>query len=436
MADAAGKQSFSLAAYGRLIRSNRNFRLLWCAQIVSEIGDWLYAVAIYSLLLELTGSAKAVGLAIVLQILPQVIVSPAAGVLNDRLSRRSVMIFADAARVFIVSAMLLVTSADRVWLVWILLLMETVMWALFEPGRSAVIPNICRDPDETLVANALSSTTWAVNFALGAGLGGLVAYKFGRDAVFVLNALSFVVSAMLVASMRFDEPHAADQPPLRAKDLVDFSPVVEGFHYVRRDPRMLVTMSVKAGMGLMGAHWVILPVYGERIFRVGTDAGAGTLGISLLLVSRGVGSLIGSFASGWWAENKEYRLRTGIVWGFLLGAVSYMGLGGAPTLWLACLAVMAGHAGSSMNWVFSTTLLQGLTEDRFRGRVFSADFAGLFLLMSAVSYVAGVVVDWGVSVRTVAFVSGLLGFVPAALWLWAQRFWRAAEATDERLPPG
>jgi MFS family permease len=436
MAEAAEKKSFSLAAYGRLVRENRNFRLLWCSQIVSEIGDWLYAVAIYSLLLELTGSARSVGLAIVLQILPQVFVAPAAGALNDRLSRRSVMIFADVARVFIVASMLLVGSADRVWLIWALLLMETVMWALFEPGRSAVIPNICRDPDETLVANALSSTTWAVNFALGAGLGGLVAYKFGRDAVFILNALSFVVSALLLAAMKFEEPHAADQPPLKVKDLVDFSPIVDGFNYMRRDPRMLVTMSVKAGMGLMGAHWVILPVYGERIFRVGTDAGAGTLGISLLLVSRGVGSLFGSFASGSWAENKEHRLRSGVAWGFLLTAVSYMALSVAPSLWLACLAVMAGHAGSSMNWVFSTTLLQRLTEDRFRGRVFSADFAGLFLLMSAISYLSGVVVDWGVSVRTVAFVSGLLGFVPALLWIWAQRFWRAAEVTVEQPPPG
>ncbi|HNY39968.1 MAG TPA: MFS transporter, partial [Bryobacteraceae bacterium] len=94
-----GSPGYSVSAYSRLLRSNRDFRLLWLAQIVSELGDWFYAVAIYSLLLELTGQARSVGFAVVLQLLPQVFMAPMAGVINDRLRRRSVMIFADLARV-------------------------------------------------------------------------------------------------------------------------------------------------------------------------------------------------------------------------------------------------------------------------------------------------------------------------------------------------
>jgi len=78
----------------------------------------------------------------------------------------------------------------------VLLFLETLMWALFEPGRSALIPRLARSDDERLVANALSSSTWAFNLAVGAGLGGLVAYAFGRPTVFVLNALSFAASLM------------------------------------------------------------------------------------------------------------------------------------------------------------------------------------------------------------------------------------------------
>src|SRR5688572_24585866 len=143
----------SLRSYARLVRTNRNFRLLWSAQIVSEIGDWLYTVAIYSLLLEFTGSAKAVALAFVLQVLPQFLISPTAGVLNDRVSRKRMMIIADWARAVIVLAMVLVRSPEWIWFLYLLLLAETVMWALFEPGRSAVIPNITTGTDR-LVANA------------------------------------------------------------------------------------------------------------------------------------------------------------------------------------------------------------------------------------------------------------------------------------------
>ncbi|MEJ5368930.1 MAG: MFS transporter [Bryobacteraceae bacterium] len=416
--EAAGAPSFSFAAYLRLLRENRDFRLLWLAQVVSELGDWLYAVAVYSLLLQLTGKAESVGIAVVLQLLPQVLVAPTAGVLNDRLNRRAIMIAADIARIFIVLGMMLVASADQVWIVWILLFSETVMWALFEPGRTALIPNIVSSKDQLLVANALSSSTWAINLALGSGLGGLVLWKFGKTSVFVLNAVSFAVSALLLAAMRVRETHAENLPPFRFRDLFDFKPIWEGIQYVRGHSGRLSTLLVKAGMGLTGAHWVLLPVFGERVFPM---QGSGALGMSLLFSARGVGAFVGSFASGYWAKNDERKMRSGILFAFLITAAAYAALGLAPTLWLACLYVGIGHAGSSMAWVFSTTLLHKMTDDEFRGRVFSADFAGLFLTMSAVSFAAGELVDWGVPVRLLAILSGLMGIVPAILWAASQR---------------
>src|ERR1022692_2787275 len=189
--------SVSFSEYLRLTRENRNFRKLWFAQIVSEIGDWFYTLAIYSLLLNLTGRASSVALALVLQVLPQTFVGPLAGAINDRLSRRRVMIFADLMRMLIVGSMLLVRSARFVWVVYPLLLLETVMAAFFEPARNSIIPSITAEED-VIVANTLASATWSFNLAIGALMGGAVAALFGRDAVFVLNALSFLVSAVLI----------------------------------------------------------------------------------------------------------------------------------------------------------------------------------------------------------------------------------------------
>jgi hypothetical protein len=200
-------RSVSFASYLRLVRENRNFRRLWMAQIVSEIGDWFYTLAIYSLLLQLTGHASSVALALVLQVLPQTFIGPIAGVVNDRIRRKRVMIAADLVRVVIVLAMLLVRSREMVLLVYPLLLMETLMAAFFEPARSAVIPNITKRED-VIVANTLGSTTWSMNLVLGATLGGIVGALLGRDAVFVLNALSFLVSALFIAGMQFAEPVA------------------------------------------------------------------------------------------------------------------------------------------------------------------------------------------------------------------------------------
>ena len=211
----------SMRSYARLVRGNRNFRRLWTAQIVSEIGDWFYTLAIYNLLLQLTGRAGSVALAMVLQVLPQTLIGPTAGVINDRLRRKQIMIATDVGRMLIVLCMLFIRSKEMVWLVYPLLMAETLLIAFFEPARNAVIPNIVKRED-VVVANTLASTTWSVNLMLGAALGGLVAAFFGRNAVFLLNALSFVVSAALIWGMRFPEPHVDTDRPFKFAELVDF----------------------------------------------------------------------------------------------------------------------------------------------------------------------------------------------------------------------
>jgi hypothetical protein len=96
---------------------------------------------------------------------------------------------------------------------------------------------------------------------------------------------------------------------------------------------------------------------------------------------------------------------------------------------MAILAVVLANAGGSVIWVFSTTLLHLQAADRFRGRVFSADFGFLVLTMSLVSYVSGVAVDYTISVRTISIVTGLAAFIPAALWgLAAMPLWKGEAA--------
>jgi predicted MFS family arabinose efflux permease len=419
--------SISIPAYWHLVRRNRNFRHLWMAQIVSEIGDWFYTLAIYSLLLQLTGRASSVALALVLQVLPQTFISPTAGVVNDRLRRKRVMIASDLARVVIVLAMLLVRSRSVVWMVYPLLFLETCMATFFEPARNAVLPNITSRED-VILANTLSSTTWSLNLMIGATLGGIVAALLGRDAVFVLNALSFLASAFLIRGMRFDEPHAQSAAPLRPAELLDFSPVLEGIRYVRGNSRLLATVFAKAGELMIGPSWVLFTVMGQRVFPVqlhGADPQRGMmLGMSLLLGARGIGALVGPLVSARLAGNSDARLRLGILFGYLLVAAGYAAIGGAPNAWLACLCVIVAHSGGSTVWVFSTTLLQLHTEDRFRGRVFAADLALSMLTIAVGAYLCGRFLDWGFSPRTVATATGIIMLIPAALWAWSMRKWQ------------
>lgn len=419
--------AFSFRDYSRILRDNRNFRLLWLAQIVSELGDWFYSLAVYSMLLQFTGKAESIAFAFVLQVLPQVLTSPAAGVLNDRISRKKIMLFADWARAVIVLLMLFVRTPGMLWVIYILLFLETVMWALFEPAHHAVIPNITNERDMT-PANTLSSMTWSFNFMIGFSLGGLFMAAFGREAVFLMNCASFIASALLIRQMDFVEPHMEAHPHWTVRSLFDFTPITEGVRYVRKDARLFVTMLCKAGLGILGSNWVLLPIFGTRVYPLITSMfgpeNAGVLGQSVLMGARGIGAVLGPVCISRYAGNSETRMRQCILIGMLLACFGYVGLGLSYSMLTAALGVMVAHSGLAMIWVYSTTLLQMWTADGFRGRVFSAEFSFGVMTMAASSALAGYLIDHGVSVQRIAVFNGLAMLVPALLWFVAQRLWK------------
>jgi len=247
--------------------------------------------------------------------------------------------------------------------------------------------------------------------------------------VFVLNALSFLLSALLITGMHFAEPHAEAAGPLRMRELFDYSPVLEGIRYLRSQPTLLATVFAKAGNLIIGPSWVLFTVMGQRYFPVrwhNLDPQRGAmLGMSLLLGARGLGALIGPLISASWAGHQTHRLRSAILYGYLLVALGYVLIGRAGNVWWACLWVAVGHGGSALVWVFSTTLLQLNTEDRFRGRVFSADLGLCMLTIALGAYVCGALLDMGISARTLVSAVGIVMLIPAALWAWAMRAMKA-----------
>src|SRR5205823_6138548 len=150
------------------------------------------------------------------------------------------MIAADLARAGSVLCMLFARSPATVWIVYPLLFVETLMASFFEPARSAVIPNVVRE-EETMIANTLSATTWSFDLAIGAMFGGIVAAWLGRDAVFILNALSFLGSAWLIWRMKFTEPHL-NATPFHPRELVSLAPVMDGIRYMTRDRRIFASV--------------------------------------------------------------------------------------------------------------------------------------------------------------------------------------------------
>ena len=424
-----GGSSSAPVGYLEVLRRNRNFRQLWLGQVVSQLGDWFNTIAIYTLVLQLTGSGRAVGLVLVARFLPSVIAGPLAGVVADRFNRRHVMIASDILRALVVLGFLFVRRPEQLWLLYTLTVLQLVFSTFFEPAKTAAVPSIVA-PRELVAANTLASVTWSVMLTLGAAIGGLMTGWFGTDAAFILDSLTYIGSALLVARVRL--PPRAARPRTRTRltigKALGITDTLEGARYVLGRPRVLALMLVKPAWGMGGGILALLAVFGERVFPVG---GRAATGIGVLYAARGIGTAIGPLAARRFGGETRASMQTAIGLSFLVGGLFYLAFAGAQSFALALVALVIAHMGGSTLWVFSTSLLQSNVADQFRGRVFAAEMTLLTLLMAASNYAVGELLErFGLSPRIVMAVLGLLFLLPGVLWFLTTGWWDK----DERQP--
>ena len=419
--------------YIELLRRNRAFRHLWLGQVVSQMGDWFDTIALYTIILNLTGSGRNVGLLMVARFVPSFIFGPVSGVLADRFSRRSIMILSDLLRAVVVLGFLLVRRADQLWLIYVLTVLQLIFSTFFEPARTAALPSIVSDR-ELVPANAISSVTWSAMLTIGAAIGGVVTGLFGTNAAFLLDSLSYVASAAFIASIRFPKRPEREKAKLSLGKALGITQSIEGARYVKHRPRVLALLLVKPAWGLGGGILTLLAVFGEKIFPVGRSTATG---IGVLFAARGIGTAVGPIVARRIAGEGRARMQTSIGIAFLIGGAFYIAFGSASNFLLALLVLGLAHTGGSILWVFSTVLLQRGVEDDFRGRVFAAELALLTLTMATSNYLTGEMLDrLGWSPRVVTIGIGAFFLIPGILWFATRRWWdRGKEEHVARIVP-
>ncbi len=195
MADAVGTSLFQ----------NPRFVKLWVGQGISFIGDAFSAVALVILVAQITGSASAVGGILVARLLPT-LASPLVGVLADRLDRRAILVLSDLSRAILVLGLVFVRDVAILYLLAFLL---GVARTFFNPTVRAAFPSVVGDGDLTR-ANALISGTFSVSLAVGPALGGLLVATVGVNAAFMLDAATYLVSAVFLSRVALPSPEKSE----------------------------------------------------------------------------------------------------------------------------------------------------------------------------------------------------------------------------------
>jgi MFS family permease len=402
--------------YLRLLRENRDFRLLYAGSLISLGGDWFLTVALFDLVLSLTGSATLVSVMLICQSLPIFFVTPFSGPLVDRIDRRKLMIAVDLVRSLACLLPLLARSPALLPFAYAGVILISVGAGYFQPAMQAALPNVVAEEDLG-PANVLMGSTWGTMLAVGAAIGGIVTMRLGRDTSFVIDALSFVASAFLLWKMRArfsEERHPDHEHPPMGEALK------QTVSYARGHRRVLALLTTKSGYGIGAGVITMLSVFGREVFQ------AGAFGIGILFAARGLGAFLGPFAVRAAIRDQEGQYRA-ISLATLLFGVGYMSLGFSHSLWLGAAVVCVAHIGGGAQWQVSSLGLQREVPDRLRGRVFAADHGLVTLTMSVSSMAAGLLSDrFGAVVATAGTAS--LCIVWAVVWgLWTRDLWRSGE---------
>ncbi|WP_022834442.1 MFS transporter [Salisaeta longa] len=380
------------AGYAELIVGNGNFRRLWIGTLISLLGDWFNTIALYTLVTTLTGSPLALGAVFITKMLPWAVVSPLAGVIVDRFNRRRLMIGADIARAVVVLGFLLIDQPGEVGWLYVLIAAQVVIGSVFQPAKSAALPNVTT-PRELLTANALMSATWSTMLAVGAALGGLATEWLGPEAVFWIDSASYLVSAVFIAGTRIPQDTDAPQGSMlrsAAREITD------GWRHLRTHPRIGRIAFAKATWAAGGGALVyLLALLGNEV-----APGAIAAGIGVLFMARGIGTGIGPVVvRALFTDEKT--------WPRVMGAaIAACGLCYAAVVWvpwttawqhvtLICALIIVAHGASGGNWTVSSVLLQKRTEDRYRGRVFSTDWLLVMTAESVSIFTASLLLEAG-----------------------------------------
>jgi MFS family permease len=396
-----------------LLRRSPSFGLLFFATAGSSFGTYLAAIVLTVDVYDRTGSGVWVAALLIADFLPIVLIGLLLGPLVDRLSRRGLMVVSDLVRVGVFAALPFVDEpAGIVGLAAV----AGIATGFFRPAVYAGLPNLV--PDEELTnANSLLQTIETIAWMVGPVVGGLMLTTWSPSVPYVVNALTFLVSAVLV--FRIPDHALRSEESLTRGHWRDVS---DGFRLVLTSPP-LRTVLIVWNVVLLGSAAINVA---EVVFAKET-LDSGNVGFGILVAASGVGLAVGSYLAA--PSLGLLGLRRHYATAIALMALGWGGAALSPTIWIAVPLVVVGAAGNGAAIISNQLLVQRGAPDRYRGRalatIMSTNYAILGLAMAA----AGVLTD-AYGPRWVWGVAGIVYLVAAFLTLLVTRWLPVAQAEE------
>ncbi len=404
---------------------NAALRKIQLALLGSLIGDWAYSTAV-AVFAYGVGGAKAVGFYFTVRLALMAVVAPFLATLADRLPRKSVMIGCDVARfVLVIAAALCLWAGTPSWPVFVLAGLASLAGSAFRPAQNALMPSLADSPEELTAANGASSTLESVSFFFGPALGAFLVTLTDVPTVFVLNAVTFLWSAALVATIRPRPGALAEQAAAEAgSGATDdeakppagiLRETTAGFRAVRDDRNILMVGSLLCAQTVIaGATAVFTVVMAVEILH------GGAKDVGYIDSAFGVGAIIGGFVAI--GRARKRKLATDMSFGVVLWSIPLVALWASPTPVMVFAVIILMGFGNPLVDVNFATILQRITPDEVMGRVFGTLEGACIATMALGALIMPFLIDGfglgrGLGLLGVAVSVLVLPWVPRALRL-------------------
>jgi MFS family permease len=418
--------------YSELLKQNKFFRWLLYGQTISELGNWFNAVAGLGLVRVITHSSPdAAAMLLLLRTLPFALLIPFAGTLVDRVSRRNVMLITDVARVFCALTFLFAHRPEDLWIVYAGSISLSVFTAFFDAAKNATLPNLVGS-DGLLAGNALIFTPRFLLMAVGSALGGIASEAFGFQAAFIINGVSFALSAYTI--WLIPEEMTRQKTGITAKENRSgfFAEAKIGLRYAFGNRLVLTIILLNIFWAIGGGASTIIAERLGGVSFVAREGWEANLGVAVLFTAAGLGLFIGMLLShrvGIFVEKK--RLAYHFVGWTVVAHGAIYALGGLmPSLWLVGIMFMFSRVLIGAEYGLQETLLQRSIPDNLRGRVLTLDRGAEITVFSFSQLLGGYAMHY-ITPELLTVIAGIFAGSAGIVWFWRER---EAKAMIDEIP--
>lgn len=436
-------------SYLQLVRQNRVFGRLWLGETIGFFGNWFHIIALTLILVDSPGTpaegAIRVALLLAVETLPGVLLVPIFGFLIDFWDRRKILVYVNWIRTGLALIFIPLVWIDSVFLYLLFAAFLAMTNQLFNSCVNSCVAMVC-ERRELVTGNSMVQLSWGLMLCIGAGAGGLAKEHFGDEFAFAVNAATFLVGGILIATIspkRFYARATVSRARTKLRGSRPFRKYIEGLRYISSRPAVLIWTLTKPLWAIGGGTlFVLYPVLADQVYKdellFGLLALAPAVALSALYFARGLGVLTGAAFTNR-VVTPKFRIAPWVLaFMLIVFGAAYIIVGLGVSLTVAVILIAMGAFASSQVWALTRVGIQRTAEEAWMGRVMSTD-EGLFTLALVLGALASAFLFNFFDPLTVTWITGIyvlsVGVLALIGLLVASSRWRDRLVSDVDLAP-